>query len=135
MKESYAFPNKNQVILVLDIAGTPYEFNVSPTNHAFVKKVAELSREMQKLLVEFNAKKKESLFDMEGAFDFLRDKEQEIVEILLPGKWEELFKLAGYDLMNMVDLITFIVSKVKQKGVEAMKEQIVPEVPADGAEI
>ena len=136
MKENeFRFENKNQVMLTLDICGTPYQFDVSPTNYGLIKKVAELSRETQKILVEFNAKKKETLFDMEKAFDFLKEKEQEVLEIMLPGKWDELFKLAGYDLMNMVDLIAFVSDRIKSKGAKAKKDSVSPEVPEDAEKV
>lgn len=136
MKENeFRFQNKNQVLLTLDICGAPYQFDVSPTNYGLIKKVAELSRETQRLLAEFNAKKKDTLFDMEKAFDFLKEKEQEIMEILLPGKWEELFKLAGQDLMNMVDLISFLAERIQSKGAKAKKDSLAPEVPQDAGEV
>jgi len=127
----FKFQNTNEVILTLDICGHPYTFNCSPTNYPFIKKVAELSRETQKLLLEFNEHRKGSLLESEKAFDFLYDKEKEIIEILLPGKFEELFQLASQDLMNMVDLISFLLNSIQKKGAEAKIASVVPKVPED----
>lgn len=131
----FTFSRKNEVLLDLTICGSPYTFNVSPTNYGFIKRIAELSREVEKILTEFNSKKKDSIFDIEKAFDFLKDKEKEVIEILLPGKWDELFTLAGQDLMEMVELITFISEKVKASGSAAKKDAVIPELPEGAPEV
>ncbi len=130
MKE-FSFKPKQHIHKV-NICGKVYDFNCSPTNWSYVKKVAELSREVQKYAEEFNAIPKDTLFDIEKAFDFLKDKEKAIIEAVLPGKFDELFEAAGYDVLEMVDLIAFVTDEIKSAGAQAKKAEIQPAgAPAD----
>lgn len=132
----FTFSSEHEVLLKLEICGKPYTFNCSPSNYDFVKRVAALSRQAEIVLRDFNAQPKEKPEDVEKAFDFLCEKEKEIIGILLPGKWDELFDLANHDLMNMVDLIAFISNKVKEKGAAAKIASVAPvAVPQDAQEL
>jgi hypothetical protein len=120
--------------LALTVCGKVYSFDISPTNYDFVKKVAVLSREVEELSGRYNAMPKNSLSDLEAAFDLILEKERQVIEVLLPGKWDELFDAAGHDLLAMVDLIGFMTSEIKGAGVAVKVDSIVPAVP-DGTEI
>lgn len=113
-------------ILVLKICGKEYSFDVSPTNYSFVKKVAGLWHEVEAVVNRFADTKNKPFKDIEKSFDYIKEKEQEIVEFLLPGAWDELFALANTDLMNMVDLIGFIASEIKAAGVQAKIDSVEP---------
>jgi len=122
-------------ILELKICGKDYSFDVSPTNYSFVKKVAGLWHEVKSVMDRFADAKGKPFEDMEKTFDYIKEKEQEIVEFLLPGAWDELFALAGNDLMNIVDLIGFIAGEIKGAGVKAKIEAIEPSEPKGTDEI
>lgn len=130
MKE-FAFKPKQHIHSV-NICGKVYEFNCSPSNWDYIKKVSSLSRDVQKYAADFNALPKETLFDIEKAFDFLKEKEQAVVEAVMPGTFDELFEASGYDILEMVDLIAFITDEIKSAGAKIKKESIRPaEVPED----
>jgi hypothetical protein len=129
--KDFSFKPKQHIHSV-KICGKVYDFNCSPTNWSYVKKVSDLSREVQKYADEFNALPKDTLFDIEKAFDFLKDKEKAVIEAVLPGKFDELFEASGHDVLDMVDLIAFITDEIKSAGAQAKKEAVQPvEAPAD----
>ncbi|MEI8095877.1 MAG: cell division protein ZapA [Spirochaetales bacterium] len=126
--------NRRKNEITLSVCGKDYSFDISPTNYDFVKKVAVLSREVEELSGRYNAMPKDSLADLEAAFDLILEKERQVIEVLLPGKWDELFDLAGHDLLAMVDLIGFITGEIKGAGVAAKVASVTPAVP-DGPEV
>lgn len=118
-------------IITLTIEGKEYRFDCSPTNYGFVKRVAVLSREVQAASEQYNLSPKDTLFDIEKAFDLIKAKEEEAIEAILPGCWDELFKASGSDLMAMVDLIVYITGEIKAAGANAKRAEIAPEIPQD----
>jgi hypothetical protein len=134
VKEFVFKPKKH--IHSVNICGKVYEFNCSPSNWDYIKKVSALSRDVQKYAEDFNAMPKETLFDIEKAFDFLKEKEKAVVDAVLPGKFDELFEASGHDILEMVDLIAFITDEIKSAGAELKKESIrAAEAPADAETI
>ena len=132
MKE-FAFKPKQHIHSV-NICGKVYEFNCSASNWDYIKKVAEASRQVQKYADEFNTMPKDSLFDIEKAFDFLKEKEKAVIEAVIPGKFDELFEASGYDIIEMIDLIAFITDEIKSVGAQEKKEAITPAKAPEDAE-
>ena len=130
----FEFRKKSNELKVL-IQGKGYTFDCSPTNYGFIKKVAELSREVQKIMADFEKTKKDSLFDVEKSFDFIMQKEKAVIDVLMPGKWDELFELAGQDLFNMVELISFVSEKIRTKGAMAKIQSVAAPVPEDAEQV
>jgi len=124
MKEFNFKERKN--VLVLKICGKDYRFDVSPTNYKFVKAISAIWREVEDLTKKFANSKNEDLGTIEAQFDAIKAKEQEMVELLIPGAWDELFEKAGNDLLDMVDLLTFIASNIKGAGVAAKVDSVKP---------
>lgn len=124
MQEFYFARKKNE--LVLKICGKDYSFNASASNYKFVKAVASFWRETLAVVDKIAAMKGDSPDDMETAFDLLKDKEKSMVDYLMPGSWDELFEKAGYDLMDMADMLTFIAGEIKSAGVSAKVESVKP---------
>jgi hypothetical protein len=112
--------------LVLKICGKDYSFNASASNYKFVKTVASFWRETLAVVDKIAAMTGDSPDDLETAFDLLKDKEKGMVDFLMPGAWDELFEKAGYDLMDMMDMLTFIAGEIKGAGVSAKVESVKP---------
>lgn len=126
----FRFKEKRE-ILTVTINGRDYQFDCSPTNYDFVKRVAALSREVEDISRKYNEMPKNNLDELEKAFDFIREKEQAVIELIIPGKWDELFKEAGSDLLEMVDLIAFVAKEITKHGAQARRQAVTPDVPQD----
>lgn len=124
MKE-FDFQEKKN-ILTVKICGKEYSFNVSPTNYKFIKTVAGLWHEVEAMTKKLADMKHLPMGDLEAQFDAIKEKEQQMVEAILPGSWDELFEKAGYDLLSMVDLLTFVAGEIKSAGVAAKVESVKP---------
>ncbi len=133
--DEFRFSKKANATVTLKICDEVYEFNCSPTNYSFIKKVAALSREADNILGKISGHKAGSVEDWAEQSEFLRQKEQEIIETLLPGKWDELFKLANEDLLDMAELIAFIAERINAKSLEVRAEAIKPAIPVNAPEI
>lgn len=133
--DEFNFSKKTNATVTLKICDDVYEFNCSPTNYSFIKKVAALSREAENILNGMRGQNPSTVSAWAEQSEFLRQKEQEIIETLLPGKWDELFKLANEDLLDMAELIAFIAERINAKSLESRAEVIKPAIPENAPEI
>lgn len=130
----FRFKERKELVK-LTICGKEYTFDVSPSNYKYVKQISGIYREVMNSVDLFSKSKDISLEEIEKQFDLIKEKEQSFVELLLPGAWDDLFEKAGNDLMNMVDLMTFISSNIKGAGVKAKIESVRPETAKGKREI
>lgn len=124
--DQFNFRKQSGNTLSLDLCGTVYTFDVSPTNYGYVKRMATLAREIDLMAKAIGELQTSDWKQIESAFDQLKGKEKDVLEAILPGAWEDLWPKAGEDLMNMVELIMFVAEKVKDAGAKAKIEAALP---------
>lgn len=111
-----------------------YSFDVSPNNRDFVKRVTSFQTELQAIM-EVLVSSGRTGADVAQAYDAVYDKEREVLDFILPGKWDELFAEAGGDLVVMAELIAYVVTKISEAFAQGVLERDRAEVPEGAAEV
>ena len=126
----YSFSNRKREV-TLEIEGKSYKVDVSPTNGRFIKSIAAMVDEVVNLAAGMSGVREGGWKEISGIVDSLVEKEKAVMNIILPGQWEELFQQSGEDVIGMVDLIVYIGNQIKEGATKAVREEIEP-APAGG---
>lgn len=127
---------KRQNNLTVEINGQKYEASFSPGDYNFIKKISSLAKLVTETLEESKKpSKKKGLFAAESELDELLSREKAVIDAILPGKWDELFEMAGGNLAGMVDLVIFLVTEVTRAAGQARLQEVMPETPTDAEDI
>jgi hypothetical protein len=111
-----------------------YSFDVSPNNRDFVKKIVSFQSEVQGIM-EVLSKDKGDAMGIVKAYDAVFDKEREVLNFILPGKWDELFAEAGGDLVVMAQLVAYVVTQIASAFAQNKLDEDRAEVPEGATEV
>jgi hypothetical protein len=113
MDNAFCFQDRKKK-LTIDIEGRVFELDISPSNYDTTKKIKALIKETMGLSDSLFSKittteDPAAKFDeLEAAYEEARASCERIINGLYPGRWEELWELAGHDVLNVLDAIKYI---------------------------
>lgn len=126
-------PNNKDHTVEIDLFGKVYPLNVSPTNHGYIKQCVALQAEGKTILTSDMANAS-TLAEVDELFARLAEKQRQLIEIILPGEWDNLWNSCRQDVLTMTELILFVVNELRSGAGRAMVAQAAPRRP-EGEEI
>ena len=115
----------------MKLLGSDYVVNVSPTSHVLLKQVQTLQDEARAMLKSLDSATVETIVDIVEA---VLAKEKAVVDLLLPGAWEGFYDELKGDVLDLTELVAFVVAKVLQ-GASTAKLAAVAPVEGNGEEV
>ena len=99
-------------------------FEVYPTKQSYINGLRKIGESVKNIDISKNP----------DGMDLILSEERKMFDAIAPGKWDEIFSFLDEDCEHIAELLVLMVAKIKEKGIESKKAEIVPEVP-DGEEI
>lgn len=114
------------------LLGADYVVNVPATSEIFLKKINAARKEGMEI-----SEKAKVTTDIDEAFvllDKLMAKNREVIDMVLPGKWDDIYVAAEGDIEVMSEVVVFVVHNIMQSANKAKLADVAP-VEGNGEEV
>lgn len=109
--------------LELKILEREYVVTIAPTSDVLLKKLASARAEGATIM---EAVKAANLDETLALIDKLMDRNKEIVDLTLPGKWDELYAGTDGDFLELTEITAFIVHNVLYSATKSKLAAVAP---------
>lgn len=107
----------------MKILDKEYVVNVSPTSHVLLKQVQTLQDEAKEMLKSIESATVETIV---GIVEGVLVKEKAVIDLLIPGAWDGFYAELSGDVLDLTELVAFVVAKVLQGTSQAKLAAVAP---------
>jgi len=118
MKYKYTGPIN---IITIVINKTPYAVDLPKVDYSFVDDQQNRSRKMRELANLMNQKELPLASEMDACHHSVEESLKNIIEKILPGKWNELFEIFGHDFGEIERLVDYLYSELIAAGARSCR--------------
>jgi len=108
-------------LITLSIGNIPYIVDLSKIDYSFVDIERLRTKKVRDMEERIDRGERPPEAEMRSFYNSIDDSVKAIIEKILPGQWDELFKASGNDMAEMVRLGNYIFKELDAAGAKVCR--------------
>lgn len=108
-------------IITVVINGKPYTIDLPKVDCSFVDDQHARYSKLRELGSMMNPKETPSTIEMDTCYHSIEESLKNIIEKILPGKWDELFEMSGHDFDEIERLVDHLYGELIAAGARSCR--------------